>query len=214
MTIHVVDGDFPQAYIQAAMQATIVGMDIETNGLWPQKGARIACVQMYVPEYGTVMARRLCEYPAQLIHLLESRKVTKVFQYAAFDISFLINELPVQPHQICDTKIAAKILDPKNEMFIHPIENKGSHSLISLVWHYYEDLLDKRVALSNWFAETLTQQQLEYAAKDVIYLPGLLKQLEREIFNKDPLLIHKLNKEYKRILQLAQSRLKETQIAA
>ena len=208
--INVVDDDVPIEYLQAASSATIVGVDIETSGLHVLKGDRIACVQIHVPEFGTVMVRRLSTFPARLIRLMESCRVTKIFQHAPFDLGFLMHDYTMlNPRMICDTKIAAKILDPNHERFIHPVTHKGSHSLIALVWHYFEDLLDKDTATSNWFSDTLTQRQLEYAAKDVIYLPELLKRLERDIFNKNPLLIHQLVKEYQRIPQLVMSQLKK-----
>lgn len=199
MTIHVVDGDLPKEYLAATIKASIVGVDIETSGL-NRLTDRIACVQVHVPEFGTVMIRSLDAIPIRLAQLLESRRITKVFQYAQFDLAFLLRDYSfITPHKVCDTKIAADVLDPENKMFIHPIDNKGSHSLIALVWHYYQDLLDKKTAVSNWFAAELSQAQLSYAAKDVIYLPDLLRRLERAIVEKDPLLVQELVRRYDRI---------------
>lgn len=216
----IVAGDLPREYVEAALRSTIIGMDIETSGLRVQPGVddkgnyrkedTIACVQMYVPEFGAVMVRYLDERPVRLSQLLESLRVTKVFQYGQFDLSFLMRDYPfINPRKICDTKIAADVLDPGNTMFTHPVENKGSHSLISLVWHYYQDLLDKAIAVSDWHNPNLTPEQLAYAEKDVLYLPGLLKKLEREIYNKNPLLIHDLHRRYLDIPNKAIARLKK-----
>lgn len=214
MTITVVANDLPQAYVVAALQATIVGVDIETSGLDITKDS-IACVQMHVPEYGTVMVRYLDDVPAHLAMLLESRRVTKVFQHAPFDLSFLMRDFPfIQPHTICDTKIAADILDPEGKLFIHPITNKPSNSLIALVWHYYEDLLDKSIAVSNWFQDELSQEQLAYAEKDVLYLPDLLRKLERAIFDKDHTYINTLHRAYHDLPAKAVARIKSPALAA
>lgn len=191
MTIEIVEGDLPDAWLQAAMRARIVGADIETSGLERTKD-RIACIQIYVPGAGTVMVRNL-ESPAKVLELLQSWRVTKIFQFADFDLSFLLRDYPIlvtyPPKQIVDTKIAAGILDPdvrnpEKAMFIDPDTGKGSHSLKILVYHYFGYKMDKSIAVSNWFAQNLTQAQLDYAAKDVEYLPPLLKCLESDITNK------------------------------
>lgn len=200
MTIEIVEGDLPSTWLQAAIRASIVGTDIETSGLDRIKD-RIACIQIHVPNTGTIMVRWLDKKPTNILTLLNSWRVTKIFQFAPFDLSFLRRDYPdaLKPTQIVDTKIAAKILDPKRELFIDPDTNMGSHSLKALVWHYFEDKLNKDVAVSNWFAETLSKEQLAYAAKDVEVLPPLLSRLENDIIDKDPALVHKLVREYNKL---------------
>jgi ribonuclease D len=205
----VVDGDLPKSYLDAAVRETIVGVDIETSGLLVAKDT-IACVQVYVPNMGTVMVRYINDIPVRLAQLLESYRVSKVFQFAQFDLSFLIRDYPfICPHAICDTKIAADILDPEHELFMHPVEHKASHSLIALIHHYYGEILDKETARTNWHEPVLSERQLAYAEKDVIYLPDLLRKLEREIFNKNPLLINDLHRAYRNITQTALARIKK-----
>lgn len=209
MTIHIVDGDLPHAYIAAAEKATIIGVDIETSGLNRHRDA-IACVQVHVPQFGTVMVRKLDDKVTNLKQLMRSYRVTKVFQYGEFDLAFLLRDYPsMRPAKICDTKIAAKILDPKREKFKHPDTGDGSHSLIALVWHYFGYKMNKQLAVSNWFVDDLTPAQLEYAAKDVEYLPELLRNLERDIFAKDPRLVQDLVHKYDGVISSALISLKE-----
>lgn len=177
--VTLVEKDIPELWYSLALSANIVGMDIETSGLDKLKD-KIATVQMYVPNIGTVMVRRM-EQPMVLLRLLENKKIRKVFHHAPFDLSFLMRDYTVYPENIADTKIAAKLLDPRREKYLHPDTNKGSHALVSLVWHYYKDHLNKTLAVSDWFAETLSPEQLEYAAKDVIYLPDMISVMEREM---------------------------------
>lgn len=177
--VTMLEGDYTPEWADAAIGARIVGMDIETSGLdkWTD---RIATVQMYVPDVGTVMVRKLYE-PTNLIRILESGQTTKIFHHAPFDIGFLMKNLPVYPKKIADTKIAARLVDPQRQRFYHPETLRGSHSLIALVWHFYREKLDKSLSISNWFADELTEAQLDYAAKDVEYLPSMLKSLETEL---------------------------------
>lgn len=174
-----VEGDLPIEWYDDALIARTVGVDIETSGLDKTKD-RIATVQVFVPGKGTVIIRRLND-PIWLGALLESSLVNKIFHHAPFDLGFLVRDLSIWPQNISDTKIAAKILDPKRAYFIHPDTHKGSHALVSLVYHYYNVKLDKSLAVSNWFVETLDPKQLAYAEKDVIYLPDMLARMEKKI---------------------------------
>lgn len=183
--VTLINGDIPVKWFNAARAARIVGMDIETSGL-DKKADRIATIQMYVPDIGTVMVRNM-ENPTRLLKLLEDSSTTKIFHHAPFDLGFLMRDYLVMPVSIADTKVAAKVLDPKKRQFMHPTTNRGSHALISLVWYYFEDTLDKSLAVSDWFAPELSEAQLTYAAKDVEYLPGLLARLENELSNKGDL---------------------------
>lgn len=187
--IHVVDNDLPSEWLQAAIEARVVGADIETSGLDKLKDT-IACIQFYVPNTGTIMVRWIDEIPVNIVRLMEDAAVAKVFQHAPFDLGFLMRDYAfMMPDQVLDTKIAAKLLDPKHELFIDPVTGRGSHSLIALVHHYFGYTLNKQLAVSNWFAETLEEDQLDYAAKDVEFLPGLLKNLIHDLMIKDPCLI-------------------------
>lgn len=177
--VTLLEGDYTQEWYDAAKTDKIVGMDIETSGL-DINTDRIATVQMFVPNKGTVMVRKL-HNPLVILRLLEDPKIRKVFHHAPFDLSFIMRDFNVYPENIADTKIAAKFVDPKRQRFIHPDTNKGSHSLISLVWYFFRERLDKSLAISNWFSDTLSPAQLAYAAKDVIYLPTMLDLMEKEI---------------------------------
>lgn len=183
--VEMLDGDLTSEWLHLARAARIVGMDIETSGL-DKYNHKIATVQLYVPNKGTAMVRNFTSI-WNLQELLESPDIVKIFHHAPFDLGFLMYNYPMRPVNIADTKIAAKILDPKRQLFIHPQTGKGSHSLQSLVWYYFEDLLDKTLTVSNWFEPNLRPELVEYAAKDVLYLPRLLRRLERELSNIDRL---------------------------
>src|SRR5687768_12967306 len=151
--VTMVEGDFPIEWIHAARASQKIGMDIETSGLSPVTD-RIATVQMYVPNMGTIMVRNLHD-PIHLLKLMEDRQTIKIFHHAPFDLGFLQRNFEVTPRGIACTKVAAKMVDPQRLSFFDPDTNKGSHSLKALVWTMFKDKLDKSLAVSDWFAETL-----------------------------------------------------------
>ena len=174
-----VEGDLPIEWYDAAIISQRIGVDIETSGL-NKLTDKIATVQLFVPGKGTIIIRKLKE-PQWLGALLESPLTTKIFHNASFDLAFLIRDLGIWPQMIADTKIAARLVDPKKTRFIHPVTNKGSHALLSLVYHFHNIMLDKSIAVSDWFADKLDPEQLDYAEKDVIYLPDMLQTMEKEL---------------------------------
>ncbi len=177
--VDMVEGDISDEWLFNALASPVVGMDIETSGL-NKSTDRIATVQMYVPDKGTVMVRKMSGM-YNVIKLLEDKNTRKIFHFGTFDLAFLMRDYNVYPANIADTHIAAKLLDPKKRVYKHPETLKGSHSLIALVHYYIGEILDKKIAVSNWFAEDLTPAQIDYAAKDVIYLPLILKKMETEL---------------------------------
>lgn len=184
MNIQIVEGDIPPDWLTHALQGTMVGMDIETSGLNREKD-KIAMVQLYVPNRGTILIRYLNEWPTNLAALLENERTTKVFHYASFDLAFLMRDFPfIYPSKLADTKVAAAFFDPKKTYFVDKA-GQGSHRLNVMVERVFGYVMDKSLAISNWFADDLTPAQLDYAAKDVEYLPELLKFLERGIIKKD-----------------------------
>jgi ribonuclease D len=82
----------------------------------------------------------------------------------------------VLPNAIKDTRVVATMLDPHKEKFWNPTRRAFDHGLAALVFTEYGVTLDKSIAVSDWFHE-LSPQQIEYAAKDVYFLPKLLTDL-------------------------------------
>lgn len=178
--VTLLEGDLDPDWLDSAMNALAVGCDIETSGL-NRNTDRIATFQMYVPDVGVVMVRKL-KNPMNIVKILEEPFVRKIFHYAPFDLGFLMRDYPyLYPDNIADTKVAAAILDPSKQQHCDPITGKGSHSLKTLVHIYFGFEMDKTLAVSNWFARELKPEQLDYAAKDVEYLPSLLVSLETQL---------------------------------
>jgi len=93
-----------------------------------------------------------------------------------FDLRFMSYHWKVLPQNIACTKIAVKLLD---------IENENKHSLQPILKKYLGIEISKHERLSNWLSDRLTEKQITYAVKDVIYLLQLLDVLERKLKSKD-----------------------------
>jgi ribonuclease D len=169
------EGDLPDEPLSRMRNAGIVAWDIETSGLdW--RTERIATCQLYSPG-GTVEVVKVGAYPPEnLSLLLADAAVTKIFHHAMFDLRFMHQSWQVMPNNIACSKIASKLLTPREE---------HAHSLKSLVEQHLGVVLDKTEQRSDWLSAKLTDEQLLYAASDVLYLIPLLKTLEDALQQRD-----------------------------
>jgi ribonuclease D len=174
MSYQLFESDVSSSFLDAASGAGIVAWDIETSGLdW--RSDLIATCQIQIPQAKTAKIRIGTTTPRRLVELLLNPAVKKIFHHAMFDLRFMSYRWNVVPQTIACTKIAAKILDG---------ESTESHSLKVLVERHLGIMLDKTEQTSNWLAPHLTTNQLEYAARDVIYLASLLEVLEQRLRNR------------------------------
>lgn len=165
-------GDLSEAEADNARRVGLIAWDIETSGLeW--KKDRIATCQIFVPNYDVylVQVNGPAKVPPTLSSLLSDRAVLKIFHHAMFDLRFMAFHWKVIPTNVACTKIASKLLDPLGL----------DHSLQQILLKNLNIRIDKESRVSNWLKDDLSQEQLEYAASDVIYLPRLFSHLKERL---------------------------------
>jgi ribonuclease D len=168
--VRVLGGDLSGDLADAFALSRRIAWDIETTGLdWRRE--RIGTCQLFAEAVGAVVVSLSEDRPSALARLIEDSTVEKVFHHAPFDLRFMVSAWQVSPTAIRDTKVASKILDPTA-----PNE---THSLQQLVGRYLGVSLPKgAVRLSDWSASELTDEQVRYAAGDVVHLLRLLDAME------------------------------------
>jgi ribonuclease D len=149
---------------------TSVAVDTETLGLKPNRD-RLCLVQLsggdgvaYIVKLGSQPIRA-----PRLVALLADPDVLKIFHFARFDVAMLSKHLGVTTRPIYCTKIASKLARTYTDR----------HSLKDLTSELLSIELSKQQQSSDWGAEKLTDQQLNYAASDVLHLHALKVRLDR-----------------------------------
>ena len=169
--VDLAEGDISAAFEGAVRDAGVVAWDIETSGLdW--RLDRIATCQLHVPDVGTQIIRVDERRPDRLRELLISEHVLKVFHHAPFDLRFMRHHWKAEARRVACTKILSKIVRPEAE--------NRDHSLKPTLERFLGVVLDKSQQTSDWLSPVLTQDQLTYAARDVVYLLPLLGKLMQE----------------------------------
>lgn len=164
MTIRLHRGDLPDLsrYTQS------VAIDTETLGLNPLRDR--LCVVQISPGDGTADVIQIA--PGQkkapnLVSLLRDRKITKIFHFGRFDLAVLFHAFGVMPQPVFCTKIASRLTRTYTDR----------HGLKDICAELLGVNLSKIQQSSDWAAETLSAEQLDYAASDVLYLHRLREVL-------------------------------------
>lgn len=148
---------------------TAVAVDTETMGLNPKRD-RLCLVQLSAGD-GTAhivqFAQGIYNAP-NLSKLMANPKVTKIFHFARFDVAVMKEYLALECSPVYCTKIASRLCRTYTDR----------HGLKDLCKEILDVNLDKLQQSSNWGSETLSQDQLSYAASDVLYLHQLKEKLD------------------------------------
>jgi|GEM_PF-313679 len=145
-----------------------IGLDIETTGLDPLLD-KIRLVQIATSRDTYVFD--INHVPASVLNPLLVGVPIKVIHNAKFDASFLY-EAPngVMPEPIYDTMITDQVLHHRS----YP------RSLKDVSKEYLGVDLDKEEQTSDWSAEILSEEQLQYAAQDAAVLLPIRKILDEK----------------------------------
>ena len=165
MTIHIHQDDLP-ADIDLG---DVVAIDTETMGLNPHRD-RLCLVQLSGGDgdaHLVKIAKPQMPSP-NLASLLANPQVTKLFHFARFDIASLSHGIGPLAGPVYCTKIASKLIRTYTDR----------HGLKDLCRELLQIDISKQQQSSDWGAATLTPEQAEYAAGDVLYLHQLRERLD------------------------------------
>jgi ribonuclease D len=163
--IHLHKNDLPADF----KPGSVVAMDTETMGLNPQRD-RLCLVQLSAGD-GDAHIVQLAQgnYAApNLKKLLTDPKVTKLFHFARFDMAAMMAYLGVMTGPVYCTKIASRLARTFTDR----------HGLKDLTRDLLGFELSKQQQTSDWGADQLTQEQIDYAASDVLHLHALKAKLD------------------------------------
>ncbi|MEO7027047.1 MAG: ribonuclease H-like domain-containing protein [Caulobacteraceae bacterium] len=166
MAHHLHEGDLPDGIFADAESLAI---DSETMGL--RLGRDPLClVQLSRGDGDAHLVRlRRPNYDApNLKALLNDRRVLKIFHFARFDVAMFQRSLGVVAAPIYCTKIASKIARTYTDR----------HGLKDVTRELLGIDISKAQQSSDWGAARLTNEQLAYAASDVLNLHALRVKLD------------------------------------
>ena len=145
-----------------------VAIDTETLGLNPHRDK--LCVVQISPGDGSadvIQIEQGQKEAPNLVTLLLNHNITKLFHYGRFDLAVMQNAFGAMAEPVFCTKIASRLTRTYTDR----------HGLKDICSELLGVSLSKVQQSSDWAAEILTPEQLEYAASDVLYLHRLREVL-------------------------------------
>ena len=163
----IVQNDLTNDFRDELMQATELSVDCEMMGLNPDRDR--LCVVQVASERGICALVQIGEIgnSPNLQAILENEKITKIFHFARMDIFFLYKRLNIDVKNIFCTKLASRLVRTYSDR----------HGLRELVREFIGENLDKSSQSSDWGSTNLNIEQINYAAKDVIFLFEIRRKL-------------------------------------
>lgn len=154
---------------------SVIAVDTETMGLNPFRD-RLCVVQISSGD-GNAHIVQIAQGQTRAPNLeaiLSDNNVLKLFHFARFDIAALQHHFGIITSPVFCTKIASKLVRTYTQ----------SHGLKHLLSELLSIDISKKQQSSDWGSSTLSQDQIDYAASDVLYLhqlhERLAEMLERE----------------------------------
>ena len=167
MSLHLHKGDLPPGLTFGKS----VAIDTETMGLDPARD-RLCLVQIsrgdgdcHLVQFsppGRYAAPNLCR-------LLGDPNILKIFHFARFDVAVLGHYLGVTCAPVYCTKIASKLIRTYTDR----------HGLKDLCKDLVNVEISKQQQSSDWGADELSEEQLAYAAADVLHLHAIKEKLDQ-----------------------------------
>ena len=154
-----------------------VAIDTETMGLNPHRD-RLCLVQLSRGDGDC----HLVQFPPgesvdapNLAALLADEAVLKIFHFARFDIAVLEHALGVRCAPVYCTKIASRLSRTFTDR----------HGLKDLCRDLLGVEISKQQQSSDWGADQLSSNQLDYAANDVLHLHPLKEKLDEMLAREE-----------------------------
>lgn len=153
-----------------------ISIDTEAMGL-NNKRDRLCLIQI-ADENGKVYIvqfdKGISKAP-NLEKLLSNPETQKIFHFARFDVSIIYQYLGIKVANVFCTKIASRLVRTYTD----------GHGLKDLCKELLSVQLSKQQQSSDWGANTITKEQQDYAANDVIYLHELRDKLKVLLIRED-----------------------------
>ena len=164
MTVELHKGDLPPG----KLFGNAIAIDTETLGLNPYRD-RLCLVQLSRGDGNAELVQIGRHYEApELTRLLADESVLKIFHFARFDMAVLKHAFGIMPRPVYCTKIASRLARTFTDR----------HGLRDLCKDVLGVELSKQQQSSDWGAASLTDEQLRYAASDVLHLHALRERLD------------------------------------
>jgi len=177
MTEYSINDDIPEGIFNNFMKMEKIAVDTELHGLTMNRD-QICLVQLCDQEEQVCLVRpKQDKGYSRLKSLMENKEVLKVFHFALTDVAFFRTSLNIEVTPFCCTKVMSKLIRTYTQ----------NHGLKDLHMELLGIQMEKEQQQTNWAESDLSQNQLKYAANDVLRLLEIFERLQQMIISRNRL---------------------------
>ena len=177
MTEYSIHDDIPEGIFNNYMKLEKIAVDTELHGLTMNRD-QICLVQLCDHKEQVCLVRpKLDGGFSRLKALMENKEVLKVFHFALTDVAFFRTSLNIEVTPFCCTKVMSKLIRTYTQ----------NHGLKDLHMELLGIQMEKEQQQTNWAESDLSQNQLKYAANDVLRLLEIFERLQKMIISRNRL---------------------------
>lgn len=171
MKIHLHQEDLPENY----NVGNSIAIDTEAMGLNTQRD-RLCLIQLSTGDGNADIIQIAAGQTAApcLKAICENSNILKIFHFGRFDIALLKRALGIDVNHVYCTKIASRFARTYTDQ----------HGLKMLCRELLNLDIEKQQQSSDWGKRNLTEEQLHYAASDVIHLHALKEKLDEMLIRE------------------------------
>lgn len=149
-----------------------LAFDLEFDDMRYFYGRTLSLVQVFDGESVFIIDSVALNHKIEpLLRIFENEQLVKIFHSSWNDLMVLSEVYNCHLKNVTDTSILYRMLG----------HSENSISLKNLIKHYLDVDMEKGEQSSNWIARPLSDSQILYAAKDVIYLHRVKHLLQQEL---------------------------------
>ena len=154
-----------EAFVERARSSSVLAIDTE---FLREKTyyARLCLLQLATDEEVAIVDPFVVDDLHVLVPLLSDPGIVKLFHAGGQDLEILYREVGMLPEPIFDTQVAAALLGHTQQI--------GYGALVHSICGVN---LKKVDSYTDWSRRPLSESQLDYAADDVAYLPGIYREM-------------------------------------
>ncbi len=154
-----------EAFVERARSSSVLAIDTE---FLREKTyyARLCLLQLATDEEVAIVDPFAVDDLHVLVPLLSDPGIVKLFHAGSQDLEILYREVGMLPEPIFDTQVAAALLGHTQQI--------GYGALVHSICGVN---LKKVDSYTDWSRRPLSESQLDYAADDVAYLPGIYREM-------------------------------------
>ena len=183
MKINTFSNDLPKEIVSKIKD--IVSVDCEATGLKIPERDKLSLIQLCNKEGEVFIIQpdRKSYNAPNLVSILSSPKIKKLFHYARFDVLALNFFLKTKVSNYECSKLKSFLTRTYTDQ----------HGLKNLTLEFCNENLDKRQGSSDWnkSINELSKKQLEYAAKDTYFLSKIHSELDKILVRENRLELYK-----------------------